>query len=121
MYPTMPHMRKSVLLSRSFARRYVEIVRVAGISNLPRFHGIRYQLRLEGALMNDSITASAKSRSYVVIPARYASTRLPRKMLLRETGKTLFEPTEEASWRPPRPTGRGLSTDPVENCREVES
>ena len=29
-------------------------------------------------------------RSYVVIPARYGSTRLPRKMLLRETGKTLL-------------------------------
>jgi len=27
------------------------------------------------------------SRSHVVIPARLASTRLPRKLLLRETGK----------------------------------
>ena len=31
--------------------------------------------------------ASPMSRSYIIIPARLASTRLPRKLLLRETGK----------------------------------
>ena len=35
----------------------------------------------------------------VVIPARYASTRLPGKMLLRETGRTLIEHTYQAALR----------------------
>ena len=33
----------------------------------------------------------------IVIPARLASTRLPRKLLLRETGKTLLEHTYRAA------------------------
>lgn len=37
------------------------------------------------------------SNSFVVIPARLASTRLPRKLLLRETGKTLLQHTYEAA------------------------
>ena len=38
--------------------------------------------------------------SYMVIPARLASTRLPRKLLLRETGKTLLEHTYHAAFGP---------------------
>ena len=34
-----------------------------------------------------------RSRAVAVVPARLASTRLPRKMLLRETGRWLFEHT----------------------------
>ncbi len=37
------------------------------------------------------------STSYVVIPARLASTRLPRKLLLAETGKPLVQHTYEAA------------------------
>ena len=59
-------------------------------------------------------------RSYVVIPARYASTRLPRKMLLRETGKSVLEHTYEAACAAKRPTGVIIATDHAEIAREVE-
>ena len=36
-------------------------------------------------------------KSVIVIPARYESTRLPRKMLLAETGKSLIQHTYEAA------------------------
>jgi 3-deoxy-manno-octulosonate cytidylyltransferase (CMP-KDO synthetase) len=64
--------------------------------------------------------ATAKPRSYVVIPARYASTRLPRKMLLRETGKTLLEHTYDAASAARRPTGVIVATDHAEIAAEVE-
>ena len=38
-------------------------------------------------------------RSYIVIPARLASTRLPRKLLLSETGKPLIQHTYESALR----------------------
>lgn len=38
-------------------------------------------------------------KSRIVIPARLASTRLPRKLLLRETGKSLLQHTYEAARR----------------------
>ena len=47
--------------------------------------------------MSRPATAIARREAIVVIPARYASTRLPRKMLLRETGKTLLQHTYEAA------------------------
>ena len=50
----------------------------------------------------------------VVIPARYASTRLPRKMLLRETGKTLLQHTYEAACAAQRPAGVIVATDHAE-------
>lgn len=58
-------------------------------------------------------------RSYVVIPARYGSTRLPRKMLLRDTGKTLLQHTYEAACAAKRPTGVLVATDHAEIAREV--
>ncbi len=60
------------------------------------------------------------SRAYVVIPARYASTRLPRKMLLRETGKTLLQHTYEAASAARRPAGVLVATDHAEIAAEVE-
>ena len=63
---------------------------------------------------------SGKPRSYVVIPARYASTRLPRKMLLRETGKTLLQHTYEAACAAQQPAGVIVATDHAEIAREVE-
>jgi 3-deoxy-manno-octulosonate cytidylyltransferase (CMP-KDO synthetase) len=63
---------------------------------------------------------AATSRSYVVIPARYASTRLPRKMLLCETGKTLLQHTYESASAAKRPTGVLIATDHAEIAREVE-
>jgi 3-deoxy-manno-octulosonate cytidylyltransferase (CMP-KDO synthetase) len=71
--------------------------------------------------MSRSATKSAKPRSFVVIPARYASTRLPRKMLLRETGKTLLQHTYEAACAAQKPAGVIIATDHAEIAREVES
>lgn len=61
------------------------------------------------------------SRSYIVIPARLASTRLPRKMLLRETGKTLIQHTYEAALGASRPLGVCVATDSDEIYDAVRS
>ena len=42
------------------------------------------------------------SRSLAIVPARLASTRLPRKMMLRDTGRYLFEHTVRNVERCPR-------------------
>ncbi len=52
-----------------------------------------------------------RSTSFVVIPARMASSRLPRKMLLRETGKSLVQHTYEAAQRAGHPSGVCVATD----------
>ena len=62
-----------------------------------------------------------RSTSMVVIPARLASTRLPRKLLLRETGKTLIQHTFEAALKATLPSGVIVATDHEEIFREVES
>src|SRR4051812_33010002 len=64
--------------------------------------------------------ATAQSRSFVVIPARYASTRLPRKMLLCDTGKTLLQHTYETACAARKPAGVIIATDHAEIAREVE-
>src|ERR1700752_3279725 len=71
--------------------------------------------------MTESFHSSAKARSIVVIPARYASTRLPRKMLLRETGKTVLQHTYEAACAARKPVGIIVATDHMEIAREVEN
>jgi 3-deoxy-manno-octulosonate cytidylyltransferase (CMP-KDO synthetase) len=60
-------------------------------------------------------------RSYIVIPARLASTRLPRKLLLRETGKSLIQHTYEAARQAKRPCGICVATDHREVFDEVRS
>jgi 3-deoxy-manno-octulosonate cytidylyltransferase (CMP-KDO synthetase) len=62
-----------------------------------------------------------KANSYIIIPARLASTRLPRKLLLRETGKTLIQHTYEAASRATRPSGICVATDHDEILSEVRS
>jgi 3-deoxy-manno-octulosonate cytidylyltransferase (CMP-KDO synthetase) len=57
--------------------------------------------------------------AYLVIPARLASTRLPRKLLLRETGKSLIQHTFEAACRASRPMGVCVATDSDEIAAEV--
>src|SRR4051794_32090802 len=52
-----------------------------------------------------------RSTSYVVIPARLASTRLPRKLLLNETGKTLVQHTYEAATTASKPSGLCVAAD----------
>jgi 3-deoxy-manno-octulosonate cytidylyltransferase (CMP-KDO synthetase) len=59
--------------------------------------------------------------SYIVIPARLASTRLPRKLLLRETGKSVLQHTYEAASRARRPAGVCIATDHEEIAAEVRS
>ncbi len=51
------------------------------------------------------------SSSYVVIPARLASTRLPRKLLLAETGKPLVQHTYEAARQASKPLGLCVAAD----------
>lgn len=62
---------------------------------------------------------AAASRSTIVIPARLASTRLPRKLLLRETGKTLLEHTYRAAQRATLPQGVLVAADCEEIADEV--
>ena len=59
--------------------------------------------------------------SYLIIPARMASTRLPRKLMLRDTGKTLIQHTYEAASRAERPFGLCVATDHQEIFDEVQS
>lgn len=60
-------------------------------------------------------------RSTIVIPARLASTRLPRKLLLRETGQTLLQHTYEAASRAKLPAGVCVAADCEEIAAEVRS
>lgn len=58
-------------------------------------------------------------RSTIVIPARLQSTRLQRKLLLRETGKSLIQHTYEAAQRAIRPQGICVATDHDDIAQEV--
>ena len=57
----------------------------------------------------------------IIIPARLASTRLPRKLLLAETGKPLIQHTDEAASRARRPGGICVATDHEEILRAVQA
>jgi 3-deoxy-manno-octulosonate cytidylyltransferase (CMP-KDO synthetase) len=59
--------------------------------------------------------------SQIVIPARLASTRLPRKLLLRETGKSVIQHTYESALRATRAVGVCVAADCVEIFDEVRS
>src|SRR5262245_55083451 len=59
--------------------------------------------------------AAAMLKSTIVIPARLASTRLARKLLLAETGKPLIQHTYEAASRATRPSGVLVAAD----CEEI--
>ena len=60
-------------------------------------------------------------RSWIVIPARLASTRLPHKLLLNETGKTLIEHTYRAAQRAKRPSGLCVAADHEEIAAAVRA
>lgn len=60
-------------------------------------------------------------RSQIVIPARLASTRLPRKLLLAETGKTLIEHTYNTASLAARPEGVCVAADHEEIAAAVRS
>lgn len=63
----------------------------------------------------DEPSSASRLRSTIVIPARLASTRLPRKLLLSETGKPLLQHTYEAASRASRPSGVCVAAD----CEEI--
>ena len=50
-------------------------------------------------------------KSVIIIPARYASTRLPQKLLLRETGKPLVQHTYESALRATLPASVIVACD----------
>jgi 3-deoxy-manno-octulosonate cytidylyltransferase (CMP-KDO synthetase) len=58
-------------------------------------------------------------RSTIVIPARLASTRLPRKLLLAKTGKPLIQHTYEAAAKAKRPSGVLVAADSDEIAAAV--
>lgn len=60
-------------------------------------------------------------RSLIVIPARLASTRLPRKLLLRETGRTLLQHTWEQACQAKRSEGVVVACDSQELADEVRA
>ena len=60
-------------------------------------------------------------RSTIIIPARLASTRLPRKLLLAETGKPLLQHTYEAASRATRAEGICVAADHEEIAAAVRA
>jgi 3-deoxy-manno-octulosonate cytidylyltransferase (CMP-KDO synthetase) len=60
-------------------------------------------------------------RSQIIIPARLASTRLPRKLLLDTTGKPLIQHTYESARRAQRPAGICVATDHDEILQVVQA
>ncbi len=60
-------------------------------------------------------------KSCIVIPARLASTRLPRKLLLNETGKPLIQHTYESACRAKRPSSVAVAADHEEIIHAVEA
>jgi 3-deoxy-manno-octulosonate cytidylyltransferase (CMP-KDO synthetase) len=58
---------------------------------------------------------AGRLHSTIVIPARLASTRLPQKLLLAETGKPLIQHTYEAAAKATRPAGVLVAAD----CEEI--
>ncbi|MGL4594660.1 MAG: 3-deoxy-manno-octulosonate cytidylyltransferase [Thermoguttaceae bacterium] len=59
------------------------------------------------------------TKSIVVIPARFASTRLPQKMLLRETGKPLIQYAYEAAVKATLPSSVCVACDHPEIAAAV--
>jgi 3-deoxy-manno-octulosonate cytidylyltransferase (CMP-KDO synthetase) len=59
--------------------------------------------------------------SLIVIPARLASTRLPRKLLLAETGKPLIQHTYEAARHATLPSSVCVATDHEEIADAVRA
>lgn len=60
-----------------------------------------------------------RCRSYVIIPARLDSTRLPQKLLLRETGQSVLQHTYDAARKALKPLGVRIATDSEEIVAEA--
>jgi 3-deoxy-manno-octulosonate cytidylyltransferase (CMP-KDO synthetase) len=75
-----------------------------------------------GILEMDSSQATSQKQqcaSVIVIPARLASTRLPEKLLLRETGKSVLQHTYEAALTAKRPSKVIVAVDHERLLAEV--
>ncbi|MDR0520730.1 MAG: 3-deoxy-manno-octulosonate cytidylyltransferase [Planctomycetaceae bacterium] len=59
-------------------------------------------------------------KSVIVIPARYASTRLPHKLLLNETGKPLIQHTYESAMKAELPAAVIVACDHEEIAAAVQ-
>mgnify|MGYP002623920678 CR=1 FL=1 len=66
------------------------------------------------------LTTNHSPLATVVIPARMASTRLPGKMLLRDTGRSLLEHTHAAAQLAQLPTNVVVATDHPAIAAEVD-
>jgi 3-deoxy-manno-octulosonate cytidylyltransferase (CMP-KDO synthetase) len=67
------------------------------------------------------MTSHRRLRSYIVIPARLASTRLPRKLLLSNTGRPLIQHTYEAASGAKLPAGVVVAADHEEIASAVRA
>jgi 3-deoxy-manno-octulosonate cytidylyltransferase (CMP-KDO synthetase) len=76
---------------------------------------VHESVAVAGAAALSGTPDSPLLQSTIVIPARLASTRLPRKLLLAETGKPLIQHTYEAAARATRPVGVMVAAD----CEEI--
>lgn len=70
-------------------------------------------------MTQDIASTQFATGAYIVVPARLGSTRLPRKMLLRETGTSLVHHTWLAARRSKLAAGVCIATDSEEIFREV--
>jgi 3-deoxy-manno-octulosonate cytidylyltransferase (CMP-KDO synthetase) len=61
------------------------------------------------------------TKSVVIIPARYASTRLPHKLLLNQTGKPLIQYTYEAALKATLPCSVSVACDHPEIFEVVKN
>lgn len=83
--------------------------------------GADFQAHEDGETTVDQAASTRGLRSTIVIPARLASTRLPRKLLLRETGKSILQHTYESAARARLPSGICVAADCEEIAAEVRS
>jgi 3-deoxy-manno-octulosonate cytidylyltransferase (CMP-KDO synthetase) len=71
-------------------------------------------------MLTPSAAPSRPPNCLVVIPARLESQRLPRKLLLRDTGKTVIQHTYEAAGRSPWGRQAVVATDSPLIAQEVQ-
>lgn len=67
------------------------------------------------------MSGGTRLRSFMVIPARLASTRLPRKLLLAETGQPLIQHTHHSASKARRPQGVVVAADHEEIAATVRA
>ncbi len=71
------------------------------------------------ATLKATVQKATAQKCVLVIPARRRSTRLPDKLLLRQTGKTVLQHTYEAACRTQLPQLVLIATDDDEIAREA--